>query len=78
MALLASKNHSTCIILCQASVNWDPIDQTVLADEQIDSQGYSWRSGAKATKKYLRQWYLRATNYTQVNRSCNGRYCTLY
>ncbi|KAF6029980.1 LARS2 [Bugula neritina] len=47
------------------SVNWDPVDQTVLADEQIDSEGRSWRSGAKVTKKHLTQWYLRATNYTQ-------------
>ncbi|XP_012935137.1 probable leucine--tRNA ligase, mitochondrial [Aplysia californica] len=46
-------------------VNWDPVDMTVLADEQIDEQGCSWRSGAKVEKKYLTQWYLRDTVFSQ-------------
>jgi leucyl-tRNA synthetase len=49
----------------EAAVNWDPIDQTVLANEQVDSEGYSWRSGAKVERKLLRQWFLKITDYAE-------------
>ncbi|ELU11054.1 hypothetical protein CAPTEDRAFT_228464 [Capitella teleta] len=49
----------------EAAVNWDPVDQTVLADEQIDGSGCSWRSGAKVQKKYLKQWYIRVLPYLE-------------
>ena len=47
-------------------MNWDPVDQTVLADEQIDENGCSWRSGVKAERRFLHQWYIRATAYSKV------------
>ncbi len=49
----------------EAAVNWDPIDQTVLANEQVDSAGRSWRSGAKVERKLLKQWFLKITDYAE-------------
>jgi leucyl-tRNA synthetase len=49
----------------EAAVNWDPIDLTVLANEQVDSEGYSWRSGAKVERKLLTQWFLKITDYAE-------------
>jgi leucyl-tRNA synthetase len=43
-------------------VNWDPVDNTVLANEQV-IDGKGWRSGATVEKKKLTQWFLRITDY---------------
>jgi leucyl-tRNA synthetase len=47
----------------ESYVNWDPIDQTVLANEQV-IDGKGWRSGAVAEKKKLSQWFLNITKYS--------------
>jgi leucyl-tRNA synthetase len=49
----------------EAAVNWDPVDQTVLANEQVDSEGRSWRSGAEVERKLLRQWFFKITDYAE-------------
>lgn len=47
----------------KAPVNWDPIDQTVLANEQVLPDGTAERSGAKVVQKMLSQWFLKITDY---------------
>ncbi|KAL3422622.1 leucyl-trna synthetase [Phlyctema vagabunda] len=44
-------------------VNYDPVDKTVLANEQVDANGCSWRSGAKVEKRNLKQWFLKISDY---------------
>ncbi|HVR81837.1 MAG TPA: class I tRNA ligase family protein [Luteimonas sp.] len=45
-------------------VNWDPVDQTVLANEQV-IDGRGWRSGAIVEKREIPQWFLKITDYAQ-------------
>ena len=45
-------------------VNWDPVDNTVLANEQV-VDGKGWRSGAVVEKKELNQWFLNITKYSE-------------
>ena len=47
-----------------ALVNWDPVDQTVLANEQV-IDGKGWRTGATVEKKNLSQWFFNITSYAE-------------
>ncbi len=48
----------------RAVVNWDPVDQTVLANEQV-IDGCGWRSGAPVERREIPQWFLRITAYAE-------------
>ena len=45
-------------------VNWDPVDQTVLANEQV-VDGRGWRSGALVERREMQQWFLKITDYAE-------------
>lgn len=47
-----------------ATVNWDPVDQTVLANEQV-IDGRGWRSGALVEQKAIPQWFVKITDYAE-------------
>jgi len=47
-----------------AMVNWDPVDQTVLANEQV-VDGCGWRSGAPVERREMPQWFLKITDYAE-------------
>ncbi|MEO0784591.1 MAG: leucine--tRNA ligase [Pseudomonadota bacterium] len=47
-----------------SKVNWDPVDQTVLANEQV-IDGKGWRSGATVEQRELTQWFLKITDYAE-------------
>jgi leucyl-tRNA synthetase len=48
----------------QSKVNWDPVDQTVLANEQV-IDGRGWRSGALVEQRELTQWFLKISDYAE-------------
>ncbi|HEY7886184.1 MAG TPA: leucine--tRNA ligase [Cellvibrionaceae bacterium] len=47
-----------------ATVNWDPVDQTVLANEQV-IDGRGWRSGSLVERKAIPQWFIKITDYAE-------------
>jgi leucyl-tRNA synthetase len=47
-----------------STVNWDPVDQTVLANEQV-IDGRGWRSGALVEQKEIPQWFIKITDYAE-------------
>ena len=48
----------------QSAVNWDPVDMTVLANEQV-IDGRGWRSGALVEQRKLNQWFLKITDFAE-------------
>ncbi len=52
----------------EASVNWDPVDRTVLANEQV-IDGRGWRTGAVVERRKLAQWFFRITAYSEALRA---------
>ena len=48
----------------ESYVNWDPIDKTVLANEQV-IDGKGWRSGAIVERKKLNQWFFKITKFSE-------------
>ncbi len=48
----------------EAEVNWDPVDQTVLANEQV-IDGKGWRSGAVVERRKIPQWFIKITDYAE-------------
>jgi leucyl-tRNA synthetase len=48
----------------ESAVNWDPVDHTVLANEQV-IDGHGWRSGALVERRRLSQWFLKITDFAE-------------
>jgi leucyl-tRNA synthetase len=48
----------------ESAVNWDPVDMTVLANEQV-IDGKGWRSGAQVERRKLSQWFLKITDFAE-------------
>jgi len=48
----------------ESVVNWDPVDQTVLSNEQVED-GKGWRSGAPVVRKKLTQWFVKITDFVE-------------
>jgi leucyl-tRNA synthetase len=60
-ALFVRLHAAGLVYRAEAAVNWDPVDKTVLANEQVDTNGRSWRSGAIVERRSMTQWFVRIT-----------------
>jgi len=61
-ALFADLYEAGLVFRKESTVNWDPVDMTVLANEQV-IDGKGWRSGAEVEKRKLNQWFLKITDF---------------
>ncbi|MEG3181656.1 leucine--tRNA ligase [Sphingomonas sp. LT1P40] len=61
-ALFLDLLHAGLVYRKESTVNWDPVDATVLANEQV-IDGRGWRSGALVEKRKLNQWFLKITDF---------------
>ncbi len=61
-ALFADLHEAGLVYRKESTVNWDPVDMTVLANEQV-IDGKGWRSGAEVEKRKLNQWFLKITDF---------------
>ena len=61
-ALFLDLFESGLVYRKESTVNWDPVDMTVLANEQV-IDGKGWRSGAEVEKRKLNQWFLKITQF---------------
>jgi leucyl-tRNA synthetase len=63
-ALFIDLNEAGLVYRKESEVNWDPVDMTVLANEQV-IDGKGWRSGAEVEKRKLSQWFLKITDFAE-------------
>ncbi|MCS6987519.1 MAG: leucine--tRNA ligase [Sphingomonadaceae bacterium] len=63
-ALFLDLFEAGLVVRRDADVNWDPVDQTVLANEQV-IDGRGWRSGAPVERRKLTQWFLKITDFAE-------------
>jgi len=63
-ALFLDLMESGLVFRKESEVNWDPVDMTVLANEQV-IDGKGWRSGATVERKKLSQWFLKITDFAE-------------
>jgi len=63
-ALFLDLMDAGLVVRKESEVNWDPVDMTVLANEQV-IDGKGWRSGAVVERRKLSQWFLRITDFAE-------------